>query len=49
MSPTDMEHLRELLKAIIEGNGEYGAELMIRYSPVPPKFASEAQEGKQCV
>jgi hypothetical protein len=45
MSPTDMRHLQELLKAIIEGNGEYGAELMIKYSPYPPKFQSAAKEG----
>ncbi len=44
LSPTDAQHFFELFKAVLEGNGEYGAELMIKYARKPPKFPDKATE-----
>jgi len=38
MTPSDAKHFEELFKAVIEGNGIYGTELMIKYARFPPKF-----------
>jgi aarF domain-containing kinase len=45
MSGEDASHFVELFKAIVEGNGEYGSELMIKYARKQPKWTTEKQHG----
>lgn len=44
LSPTDAEHFVSLFKAIVEGNGKLGTELMIQHSRIPPKWSSPESE-----
>lgn len=45
MSPNDADHFEQLFKAVIEGNGKLGGELMIKYAREPPKFKNEEEKG----
>ena len=41
MTSEDAQHLSEVLRAVIEGNGKQGAELFIKYARVPPKLTEK--------
>lgn len=45
-SPTAAQHFVDLFQAIVNGNGVYGAKLMIQHAPEPPKFTHPEDEGK---
>lgn len=45
-SSVDAQHFVELFKAIVEGNGAYGAELMAKHSKEPTKFDKPQDEGR---